>query len=292
MIRALKRRVVRGITRFYDPLVTINIGNQAIRIPLSHQLREIMQLYPDYNFNLPRLVSYIEQQQPGLTIIDIGANVGDTVAFIRNYSAAPILCIDGEDGYVKILKQNVAQYKDVSVCHTLVGKETKQVNLSLKAGKGTAYVQEGSKSVPMRTLDDILKDYPVFANSKIIKSDTDGFDTIILRSCEAYLKKNKPVLFFEFDPHLIKRNNDDAFDFFKFLQQNGYTYFMFYSNIGDYMLSCSGDDPDILNELIHYFSGRKLDLFADVCAFTADDQKLFEICRNNEVAYFKKARQY
>jgi FkbM family methyltransferase len=292
MLRAIKRRVIKAVSKIYDPLVNLNIGNRTIKIPLSHQLREIMEIYPEYNFNLPRIVKYVSGQVPDTKVIDIGANIGDTVAFIKNFADVPILCIDGADEYMKVLKQNTSTYNNVFSCQTLVGAETKDVNFELRSDKGTARVETSSKLVSMRTLEDILNEFPQFKNSKIVKSDTDGFDTIILRSCSNYLKGVKPVLFFEFDPHLIKKNNDDAFDFMKFLVECGYYYFIFYTNIGDYLISCNADQTEILAELIGYFSGRKLDLFADVCALVQSDKSLFDKIVEGELKHFKDSRKY
>lgn len=292
MFQIIKRRLIKIISKFYDPLVNLQIGNQTIKIPLSHQLREIINLYPDYNFNLPRIVKYISTSLPDVKVIDIGANIGDTVAFIKNFTDVPILCIDGDDKYMKILKENTAKYNNVSSCQALVGAETKDVTLKLKSEKGTAYLEQGGEAVSMRSLENIIVDFPLFKNSKIIKSDTDGFDTIILRSCSNYLKTIKPILFFEFDPHLIKKNNDDPFSFIEFLQESGYHYFIFYTNIGEHLISCTADEKETLSQLIHYFSGRNLDLFADVCAFSLSDKNLFDLCKDQEINHFRKVRNY
>ncbi len=292
MLQALKRQFIKRITRVYDPVTTINIGNQIIKLPLSHQLREIVKVYPDYNFNLPRIVKYVSDLVDGITVIDIGSNVGDTVAFIKNFTDVPILCVDGNHEYMKLLKENTAQYQNVFSCTTLVGAETKEMNLNLKSEKGTAYIEAGEKAVSVRTLENILNDFPEFKNSKFIKSDTDGFDTIILRSCSNYLKNIKPILFFEFDPYLIKKNNDDALEFINFLTECNYQYFIFYVNNGDYLLSCSANEKETIKQLVDYFSGRNLELFADVCAFSSDDKHLFDLCKNNEIEHFKKARNY
>jgi FkbM family methyltransferase len=292
MLQGLKRKLIKGFSKFYDPLVTLNIGNQSIKIPLSHDLQDILKLYPDYNFNLSRIVKYASEQLQNVKVIDIGANVGDTVAFIKNYSDVPVLCIDGDEKYMKILRENTAQYKNVYSCRALVGGETKEVNLKLKSEKGTAYLEKGGDAVPMRTLENILLDFPEFKSSKIIKIDTDGFDTIILRSCSDYLRNAKPVLFFEFVPELIKKNNDDAFEFINFLQDCDYQYFIFYMNNGDYLLSCSGSEKEIIKQIVNYFSGRDLNLFADICAFTSTDKHIFEYVKEQEIRHFRQIRNY
>ena len=292
MFHSIKRRLIKSFTKLYDPNVELVIGNSTIKIPLSHDLRDIVRLYPEYNYNLARIVAHLKKRNDLTKVIDIGANIGDTVAFIKSMADVPILCIDGEAKFVKLLRENTSSLANVFVCESLVGSENKKVTLQLKSDKGTAHLQEGGNAVMMRTLDNILDEYTEFKTSNIIKTDTDGFDTIILRSCEAFLQKNTPIIFMEFDPHLIKRNGDDAFSFIEFLENCGYKYFIFYTNVGDYMLSCSSSDKSILQEMIHYFSGRKLDLFADLCAFAEKDKKDFEQVTTDELIHFRKVRNY
>ncbi len=292
MLRAIKRRLIKLMTGMYDPPHTYNIGDKTIRLPLSHDLPAIMHDHPQYNYNLARLVGYVAEAYPSTRVIDIGANVGDSVAFIKTVADVPILCIDGQPDFVKYLKWNTEGYSNVYVCNTLVGSENGSVSLSLKSSKGTARLEAGGNTVSMRTLADILTEFPDFMDSRMIKTDTDGFDTIILRGIEQHLRGVQPVLFFEFDPHLIKNNGDDAFSFMNFLEECGYKYFIFYTNVGDYLVSLTADDKKVINELIHYFSGRKLDLYADVCAFTGKDEALFETISRKEIEHFRQFRNY
>ena len=292
MVEALKRRFVKVVSKFYDPLVDLAIGNQVIKVPLSHQLRRNVEVYPDYNFNLPRIIKYTCDHLSNVTVIDIGANIGDTVAFIKNYTDTPILCIDGEKKYLDILRSNVAQYKNVAICSALVGEENKEANVSMKMERGTAVVTEAKDKTNIRTLENILVEFPDFKNSKVLKVDTDGYDTLILRGCARFLKTVKPIIFFEFDPYLISKNNDDPFLFIDYLKNCGYYYIIFYVNNGDYLLSCTIDEREIIDQLIHYFSGREIATFADICAFSKDDKSLFDICVAEEIKHFKKARRY
>jgi len=290
--RSIKRRITKIIAKAYDPLVDLRIGNQVIKVNLSHQLREILAIYPLYNFNLARIVGYVENQTGKCSVIDIGANVGDTVAFIRNNSDTPILCIDGEEKYVTLLRKNVQQYEKVYVCQALVGKENKEENIKLKVENGTAHVEQGANPVRVRTIQNILAEFPDFIESRILKTDTDGFDTWILRSCPEYLQMSKPILFFEFDPYFITRNGDNPWDFLEYLRQVGYRYLIFYTNIGDYLLSCDIGATEIVNQLIHYFSGRNIEMFADICAFQSEDKELFDYTIEQEIKFFKKFRGY
>jgi len=292
IVKPIKRRLIKWIAKIYNPLIDLKIGNQTIKVPFSHYLRENVVIYPDYNTNLPRIIKYVSDRVPNVRVIDIGANIGDTVAFIKNYTDVPILCIDGEEKYLEVLRKNVAQYSNVSVCHSLVGNETKETNLTLKMERGTAFVEESKKTITIRSLDDILTEFTDFRDSKILKIDTDGYDTLILRGSEQYLKRSKPILFFEFDPYLVKLNGDDPFSIISYLKECGYYYFIFYISNGDYLLGCSIEQEDIITQLIHYFSGRNVELYTDICAFSVADKPLYDICVQEETKYFKKVRNY
>jgi FkbM family methyltransferase len=292
MMHIIRRKLTQLATRFYDPLVPIQIGSITIEIPLSHQLREIIKSLPQYNFNLARIAKYLGVFFEDLRIIDIGANVGDSAAYIRNYSNASILCIDGDAKYAKVLAKNASKFTNVDVCKALVGAQTAEANVKLTSGKGTAYLEASDSGVKFRTLDNILSEFPKYKKSKLIKIDTDGYDSIILRSCRNYLEVEKPILFFEFDPHLMERNGDDAFDFIKFLTISGYKYFIFYMNSGDYILSCESGEENLLNQLIHFFSGRSLDIYADICAIPAEYENIYDSITKQEIEHFQKIRQY
>ncbi len=292
MINTIKRRLIKYASKIYDPLVDVQIGSQTIKIPLSHQLRDNIRLYPDYNYNLPRIIKYIYDRDNTVKVIDIGANIGDTVAFIKNHTDVPVLCIDGEEKYINILRSNTEKYNNVSICLSLVGEETKESNVQLITERGTAYVETTDKITKVRSLENILEEYSDFSKSKVLKIDTDGFDTLILRGCSNYLKNVKPVLFFEFDPYLVRKNNDDPFTFISYLESCDYKYLMFYMNNGDFLLSCEITQKDIINQLIHYFSGRNIAIFTDVCAFSSSDKELYELSVKNEIEHFRKARRY
>ncbi len=287
-----KNKLVKLVSKFYDPLLDYQVGNQSIKLPLSHRLPETQAIYPDYNFNIARLSKYVAGKYPDLCVIDIGANIGDTVAYIKNYVDPPILCIDGDEKYLDILRQNVAKYKNVSICHTLVGAETKEMNYELKKERGTAYLQESKEKNKISTIEDILKKFPDFKKSKLLKIDTDGFDSIILRTCRQFLSTVQPVLFFEFDPFLIAQNNDDPFTLLPYLKNCGYQHLVFFMNNGDYLLSCDIDDKALTDQLIQYFSGRNVELFVDICAFPGADKDIFDTCVREELKHFKEVRKF
>jgi FkbM family methyltransferase len=289
----LKRRAKKMISKIYDPLTVVPIGNQRIRVPFSHSLHENVHVHPQINFNLGRLVSYTEKELKNVKVIDVGANVGDTVAYIRNFSNAPVLCIDGDKKYLEILRQNVAQYDDVAICHALVGAEDTKVSKELQVERGTAFLVDSDSSVSVRTLDSILKDFPKYEDSKVLKIDTDGYDYAVIKGSKSFLINRQPVVFFEFDPFLFATNGEDPFTVLPFLQLCGYSYAMFYMSNGDFITALELDNQrQVAEQLVHYFSGRKVTLYADVCLFHQSQGELFIYCVAQELAYYRKVRGY
>ena len=67
----------------YDPLVTSDIAGYSLTIPFSHRLPFILKKQPYYSSNLARISKYVKTKYSDLTMIDVGANIGDSVAIIK-----------------------------------------------------------------------------------------------------------------------------------------------------------------------------------------------------------------
>jgi FkbM family methyltransferase len=293
MKRIILNKLIRLLTRVYDPLVTVRIGNQRIKAPLSHALKGILRVYPDFGFNITRLVGYIDGQYPAVAVIDIGANIGDTAAFVNNYKDLPVLCIDGDPKYFGLLQSNIKAFSGTSACFALVGASDGEIQKELVRDKGTAWLKDSGHSSSFRSLDTILMEYPSFKTSKFLKIDTDGFDVSILMGSKNFLVREQPVLFFEYDPGLITAQGQHPLDIFGFLRECGYEYMLVYQNNGDYLLSLrlsSGEET--LIDLANYYMGRATHLYGDLCLFSQKDKALFETARKGEIAHFARARKF
>lgn len=293
MLEKLKNKLIKLIALFYNPLVFVQIGNQKIKAPLSHPLKYILKKLPQFGFNVTRLVQYTHQHYPDTRAIDIGANIGDTAAFINNYKNLPVLCIDGDPQYFKLLEQNTTQYSQVHRCLSLIGENNEQSTKTLVRDKGTASLEETENPVSFRSLENILEEFSAFQTSRFLKIDTDGYDTIILKGAKNFLATQQPVIFFEYDPYFILKQRENPFQIFEHLKECGYEYLLIYHNIGDYLVSIelSTDNTKII-DLVNYYAGREGVIYADICAFAKKDKVLFETARKNEIAYFAKLRNF
>lgn len=94
-------------------MITYKLWNYKIKIPFSHNLPVVIISHKNYNTNLPRIAIYVNSKYPDSSIIDIGANVGDTAALLRSFTDYPITCVEGDTKFFDLLKSNTQQMKGI-----------------------------------------------------------------------------------------------------------------------------------------------------------------------------------
>lgn len=292
LIDRIKYRFLNKLFNFfikYDPLITSDIAGFLFTLPFSHKLPFILKDYPYYSSNLARIAKYVKEKYAELKVIDVGANIGDSVAILRKEEFFPILCIEGDEQFFSILEINASSFTEVYIAKQFLGQETKRMYVvSTKLG-GTGNLQEDQNStqiVEIKKLSDFIKQYSVFENAKMLKIDTDGFDCKIIRGALSFLNQAKPVIFFEYDPFFLNKQEDDGFSIFASLGNIGYKKILIYDNFGRLLLSVDIDNLDLLKEIHLYFMGRKSYLYCDICVFHSEDIDLFEVTRESEIKFF------
>ena len=280
------------IVRFIDPLTKVKIGRHKILFPLSHNFPLFIKLFPDYSQNVGRLAKIALKKYPQLKLVDIGANIGDTVAILRRYANFPILCIEGNPHYFKLLKRNMLGFEDIELAQEYLGISNKVIKAEIVTTGGSAHISGKSRldSIETKTLEEVLKTKKGFANSKFVKIDTDGYDTLIIKGAVNWLEKVKPIIFFEYSPDLLSRNDEYRLEVFNLLRRIGYEHAAFYNNFGEYLLSTKLDNKELIEDITTYFSGKENKEYCDVCVFHKNDRDLFKIVRNSELKHFKNLK--
>jgi len=129
--------------------------------------------------------------------IDIGANVGDTLAVIASNSDLKIICVEASDFFVQYLRVNVDRhFKDrAEIRHSFVAAKPDDRGQALFHWGGTARpidrpFSESSSVVPIGRL------LSEFSEVALLKIDTDGFDLAIIEAClEAQPAPTFPIYF-------------------------------------------------------------------------------------------------
>jgi len=184
----------------------IKIDTRKIILPPGHMLSWYNDIYKDYDKFLPNIIRNIK---PKGSIIDIGANVGDTLwGLINANEELDYYCIEGDDYFFKYLTKNkelldVKLKKKVFLIKELVG-DNLSGNLRETSGEskftGTKSLVESEIGLKSKTLDNIITNNKI-ENIKLIKVDVDGYDHNVLFSGMNTIKKFKPDLFFEYMDH-------------------------------------------------------------------------------------------
>jgi FkbM family methyltransferase len=245
------------IRRDGDPVVRVDVDGTTLELPLSHPLPAYRRRYPSYSENLGA-VARLVADAGGRTMIDVGANVGDSAAIVKAHAPEmAILCIDADPAYVPFLRSNTARWPDVEVAApALLGPRTEDVPGSMSRARGTSRFTSSSPGTTAAVrLDDLVAERSHFSAPALLKSDTDGFEDHVLSGATATLAAG-PALFLEYDPKLLRDSGADGLRMLAGLRSFGYVRVAFYDKFGKLMIRCSLNDEALLRDLDAYASGN------------------------------------
>ncbi|WP_093491376.1 FkbM family methyltransferase [Streptomyces sp. 2112.3] len=297
---SIGRRIIRSFARFTrrfwaehgDPLVTCRIAGQDIVMPLSHDLPVILSAAPHYSQNLARLTAMSAAARPDLTIVDIGANIGDTAVLMRAAATAPILCVEGDDLFLDLLRRNVERLRDVEIeeAYVATADDTDRARTVVRQAGTAALVPptSGPKPArPFRSLPAVLGSHARFSSPGLVKIDTDGADPRIIVANRELLARARPVVFFEFAPLWAAGTGDEnPYRAVTALAEAGYQGALVYANTGELLLVTRVTEPHVWKDLGRYTLVHGNGSYYDVAAFHADDADLFEQAGAAERAFF------
>jgi FkbM family methyltransferase len=275
--------VDKFLSKLFDPIVTSRIGKYLLRHRYSHNLPYYLRDFPNYDVNMARIVKQTAKKYKDLTVIDVGANIGDSAALIKSLVDVPILCIDGDVEYFDLLKVNAENFKNIAIRKVTLGEKEHKIRAKFVGHWGTSCIEKSNSIIKIDTLDNILKKSTEFNKSKFLKIDTDGYEGLILRGGRDYLKKIQPVIFFEYDPYFLGKVKDNGLKILEFLYKLGYIYALIYDNTGEYLCKCELDNYNLLVELTHSIEEKNGSKYFDICVFCKRDLDLFREISTNEL---------
>ena len=235
----LKYNFKRQLRIFFKIDQIIYIDNKKIILPPGHLLSLYESVYPKYDRFLPTVIGKIKENE---VIIDIGANIGDTLFRLLNINTRPYYyCIEADNFFFEYLQKNkksldVNIQNKIILIKTLVGDQLKG-NLS-ETTTGTKSLIESDLGIKSKKLDDIIIEYKI-KNIKLIKVDVDGFDYNILFSAINELKNNKPDIFFEYMP-LDELGKKNYLRLIEKLNEIGYSNWTMLDNYGSIIFENKG----------------------------------------------------
>lgn len=255
----------------------VKVGNFMIDMPGNNVQISTYKYRPDANNLLGTLSVFVAKKYPGMNVIDVGANVGDTLAVIKTAIDIPIIAIEGDNTSYRFLEKNVKQFDNVTILKQFLGekKQTVQVSIEKNGWNTTLIPTEGEgEKLNLLTLDELL-DQQQLANRqiKVLKVDCEGFDTIILRGASDLIKQKHPVVFFEYNKTNMNAIQEDGLSTLLSLEKYGYQSVMFFDNYGRYMLTAPINNHELIKELHNYTEDGVSQVgYYDLCLFHEDDR--------------------
>jgi FkbM family methyltransferase len=262
------------VARGGDPSVEFDLDGTALQLPLSHRLPDYRRDFALFSANLGE-VARLVADLGGRTMIDVGANVGDSVAIVK--ARAPemaILCVEADPEYVPFLRTNTARWADVEIAApVLLAERTGARAGALNRSHGTTrFVASQADSYATTSLDDLLRQRSRYSTPALLKSDTDGFEGYVLSGASSLLATVRPVLFLEYHPALLRAAGSDGLEILAGLRTFGYDRIAFYDKFGVLLVRCRLADEALLGDLHAYAATnpeRRVDHF-DVVVVTPE----------------------
>jgi FkbM family methyltransferase len=267
----------------FDPTVAYAIGDVALRIPLSHELPRIRARYPRYGSNQASVAASLLEKYPSLSAIDVGANVGDTVAFWHSVGDFPILAVEPSELYLRLLRLNVQDCANVIVHPGLIGAADIAAHVRVEERLGTARVVGGGEPRRVTRLTSLVQAYPAFGSAKLLKIDTDGSDGEVILGGREWIAAARPAIFFEFAPFLADHNRRPLLEAVTTLLSVGYERMLFYNNVGEFALTVHASERERLEELHAHALAGGVERYWDVAAFHGEDEDVAMTLRSNEL---------
>jgi FkbM family methyltransferase len=258
-----------------------------MRMPAEHPLSATLHHFPQYNRPLAMAIKAIASSSsgnPNLTVVDVGANIGETVAVIEQLVPdVSYLCIEADEDIARICRFNHRGNPRVQIEQCYIGENAGSLVMLQDDGRAnpsTKLIDEanfdGSSGYgQLVRLDSVAGPFADAHNGlRLIKVDTEGYDFSVLRSGATLIERYRPALYFEWFPDLLTDLQEQVWSGFDFLEGLGYHHFVFFSSQGDYYCHLSRPDHFVLKSLASTASQNKSLLYFDV--FTSTDEA---VCR-------------
>lgn len=264
---------------------------KKVLMPKSHSIGYNLTHFPYYNSNLQRLVQrYQQHRKDDFSIIDVGANIGDTLLMLRQVTDHPIHCFEGDPFYFRLLEQNAGGINRCFLYPVLLSDKPTSLKVRNRINLGTSEFAPDNAGdlTEFSSIDAFTASHFPGEPIGVIKSDTDGFDLRIIRGAVATIAANQPVLFIEYDRALFEKNGDEGLSFLDFLAGLGYEGVLFYDNFGKLVCITSLRNRNTIRSLHDYIRNQKVSFpFYDLAIFPARDQGFFHSFSAGELDFFE-----
>lgn len=257
------------------------VGNYMLEIPGNHPMIGIYKDDAGAKNQLGRLTALIAEKYPSVSIIDAGANIGDSIVKIKTAAEVPIISIEGDDFLFDLLKRNTMSLKNVTLIKTYLGEkiESKKAAL-LHHGWNTTIIpsEEGNTTIHFKTVDEVLAEEHLQNRMlKLLKINCEGFDTIVMRGAVKLIREKKPVIYFEYNRNKMEQIGEDGLSTLIALGAAGYHFITFFDQNGRFIMNMPFEQENLITAMHRYADTANSCIeYYYVCLFHEDDSDLSE----------------
>jgi FkbM family methyltransferase len=262
---------------FGNRTVRRNVQGVDLYMPWSHVLPDFARARSTYGQNLVELADALDRGGTGeFRLVDIGANIGDSALQVLNRVDGKALCIEGDEHWARYLRMNAGDDPRVTIAQVMLAPaDMDSTGLSVQRQFGsTAFVKdsESGESTPWISAGELRERNPEFADVRLIKSDTDGYDPVLVPEAARAWSQSRPVLFFEFDPVAARDVAGlEADRLWDDLAELGYSRLAVWDNTGDPVGQLDVADARDAGQVLQPPRPELGYTFWDVAAARADD---------------------
>lgn len=223
----------------------------AILVPFSHQMPVYRAIHPRYDALLLALAEHIRQREP-LAMVDVGANVGDSILAAHPRSDDTFIAFEPHSAFIDYLRHNLAVLQDIAILTLACGSSDGDVVLG-EASRGTAgssMADGGGLRVASTTLDSAVAHVWNGRLPNFVKIDTDGFDTDVIDGAMGTLSKRATWLLYECDIRLTQGGAARHVATLRSLRAAGYVSAAAFSNTGEFLVRLDLDDEGAWSSLL------------------------------------------
>jgi hypothetical protein len=116
--------------------VTVKVAGYPLLMLASGYLARIYPAHPTYSSELGRLIATVLSKYPDSGFVDVGASFGDTVAIAKAVADIPVLCFEGDEGALRLLRKNLGQFKRVTLFEGFLGERSEILKANVEDDGG------------------------------------------------------------------------------------------------------------------------------------------------------------
>jgi FkbM family methyltransferase len=209
--------------RWPNRWVEREVGGVRMAMPWSHRLPDYMRLDPAYGANLLDLAEGLSAGDE-IAIIDVGANIGDSTLLLLDRVPGRVLAVEPDEVFLPFLRHNVVDNPAVVIEPSVLTVEERSDTFETARVGGTATLRQSSDGtgLPTITVSELRRRHPDFSEARLVKSDTDGYDVVLVPAIASAWAESKPVLFFEYDHRASEAVGSDPMAVWDALASQGY----------------------------------------------------------------------